>query len=192
MPGYKVRLAFDADYSDYLYAADDLRELSGKDLHGKRNHFNRFCRAHPDFAYHQASFSDRDEALALVKNWCDERKLDCLNLCLSDYRAIRQLFDDFDLLDIRGGVIRISGRIAAFALGSLLNDDTAVIHFEKADAAYPGIYSAINKLVLDHSFPEAKYVNREEDMGISGLRKAKQSYGPIRLIKKYEAIIRKA
>jgi len=191
IPGYQVNISLNQDYSDYLYDAADLRDLSGKDLHGKRNHFNRFCRSYPDYVYSPAQASDRDEALALVKAWCDEKKLDCLNLCLSDYRAIRQLYEDFDRLDIRGGSIRIGGRLAAFALGSLLNGDTAVIHFEKADATYHGIYSAINKLVLDHAFPEVLYVNREEDMGIGGLRKAKQSYCPIRLIDKYEAILLK-
>lgn len=190
--GYKVRIAYDPDYSDYLYEAGPLRELSGKDLHGKRNHFNRFIRTYPDHVYQNITAADRDEALALVKDWCDERKLDCLNLCLSDYRAIRQIFDNFNELDIRGGSIRIGGKLVAFALGSLMNSDTAVIHFEKADAAYQGIYSAINKLVLDNAFLEANYVNREEDMGISGLRKAKLSYGPIRLIKKYEALLSKA
>lgn len=191
LPGYKVRLAFDPDYSDYLYDADALRELSGKDMHGKRNHFNRFCRTYPDFEYRPAQVSDREEALALVKAWCDDRKLDCLNLCMSDYRAIRQIFDNFNELDVRGGTIRIGGHLAAFALGSLLGGDTAVIHFEKADGSYVGLYAAINKLVLDHAFPEASFVNREEDMGISGLRKAKQSYGPIRLIRKYEAMLQK-
>ncbi|HAL74879.1 MAG TPA: hypothetical protein DCM45_07330 [Clostridiales bacterium] len=192
LPDYQIQISHNPDYSDYLYDAAELRDLSGKDLHGKRNHFNRFCRSYPDYVYSPAQASDRDEALSLVKAWCDEKKLDCLNLCLSDYRAIRQLYEDFDSLDIRGGSIRIGGRLAAFALGSLLDGDTAVIHFEKADATYHGIYSAINKLVLDHAFPEVRYVNREEDMGIGGLRKAKQSYGPIRLIHKYEAVLLKA
>ena len=92
-------------------------------------------------------------------------------------------------LDVRGGCIRIDGKLAAFALGSLLNGDTAVIHFEKADAAYDGLYAAINMLVLKNAFPEVKWVNREEDMGIPGLRKAKESYNPVRQVHKYEAVL---
>ncbi len=148
-------------------------------------------RQYPDDTYHEAQAADRDEALALVKSWSDEKGIDPLNLNASDYRAIRQLYDHFAALDIRGGSIRVGGRLVAFSLGSLLNKDTAVIHFEKADACCPGLYAAINKLVLDHAFPEAVYVNREEDMGIKGLRQAKQSYGPIRLIRKYEALLEK-
>ncbi len=187
LPGYRVRLAYDPDFDDYLYDAGELRQLSGKALHGKRNHLNKFCRTYPDYEYHPITAADRDEALRLVKSWCEEKNLDCLNLCLSDYRAIRQLFDDFDRLDVRGGSIRVGGRMVAFALGSLLNGDTAVIHFEKADAAFDGLYAAINKMVLDNAFPDVRFVNREEDMGIRGLRKAKASYGPIRMIHKYEA-----
>ncbi len=189
LPGYEVILTHNPDYDDYLYDAEELRQLSGKALHGKRNHVNRFCRTFPDFEYRPIAVSDRDEALALVKSWCDEKELDCLNLCISDYRAIRQIFDDFSLLDIHGGSIRVGGRLVAFALGSLIRKDTAVIHFEKAIAGYEGLYAAINKLVLEHAFPNVRYVNREEDMGIPGLRKAKLSYGPIRMIHKYEALL---
>jgi hypothetical protein len=191
LPGYRVKLAYNPDYDDYLYDAEELRQLSGKALHGKRNHLNRFCRSYPDFEYRPITAGDRDEALALVRSWCEEKELDCLDLCISDYRAIRQIFDDFAALDVRGGTIRVGGRLIAFALGSLMREDMAVINFEKADAGYEGLYAAINKYVLDHAFPDVKYVNREEDMGIRGLRKAKRSYNPIRMIHKYEAWLEK-
>lgn len=191
LDGYTARICHNRDFSDYLYDAEDLRQLSGKALHGKRNHINKFMRLYSDFDYRPITAGDKDEALNLVKEWCDEKNLDYLNLQQSDYRAIRQLFDDFSELDIRGGTIRVNNRLVAFALGSLMRGNTAVIHFEKADAAYQGLYSVINKLVLDNAFPEAEFVNREEDMGIRGLRKAKNSYGPVRMIHKYEALITK-
>lgn len=191
MPGYRAKLAYDPDFDDYLYDAEELRQLSGKSLHGKRNYLNRFCRIYPGFEYRPIVREDREEALFLVKSWCDEKGLDCLNFCISDYRAIRQVFDDFASLDLRGGSIRIGGKMTAFALGSLMNADTAVIHFEKADAKYDGVYAAINKFVLDYAFPEARMVNREEDMGLRNLRKAKESYSPIRMIHKYEAWLQK-
>ncbi len=186
---YDMAVSYNRDFSDYIYDAQALRDLSGKSMHGKRNHVNRFMRTYPDFVYEQIQPEDRDEALGLVKAWCDEKELDCMDLTNSDYRAIRQLFLDFDKLDLYGGTIRVNGQLAAFSLGSLPRPDTAVIHFEKADAAYRGLYAVINKLTLDRTFPDVKYVNREEDMGIRGLRKAKKSYEPVRMIKKYEATI---
>jgi hypothetical protein len=186
LSGYQIQLTCDHDFDDYLYDAAALRDLSGKTLHGQRNHFNRFRRACNLYEYRPISAADRDEALGLVKAWCDERALDCRDMTQSDYMAIRQVFADFDALDVRGGSIRIGGRLVAFALGSL-RGETAVIHFEKAATGYSGLYAAINKLVLEHAFPQVRYVNREEDMGIDGLRQAKIAYGPIRMISKFEA-----
>ena len=186
---YRCSISHNLDYSDYIYDADKLRQLSGKALHGKRNHYNQFCRTYPEFEYRPISPSDEEDALAIVKSWCDEKNVDCMNLCESDYRAIRRLFHDMPELDVRGGSIRIGGKMVAFALGSFIRDDTAVIHFEKAESNYVGLYAAINKLVLEHAFPDATWVNREEDMGMLGLRKAKESYGPVRMIPKYEALL---
>jgi hypothetical protein len=191
LPGYTAEISYNADFSDYLYDAGQLRNLRGKAMHRKRNHYNKFCRRYPDFIYSSITPAHKQQALALVQDWCDEKEVDCLNLCESDYRAVRQLFLDMRQLAVRGGCIHIGGQLVAFALGSLLNNDTAVIHFEKAVAGYDGLYAAINKLVLEKEFPAVKYVNREEDMGIAGLRKAKESYLPIRLIHKYEALLHK-
>ncbi len=189
LTGYTAEISYNADFSDYIYDAESLRSLSGKAMHRKRNHYNKFCRSYPDFVYSSIRVADRQQALALVQAWCDEKKVDCLNLCESDFRAVRQLFKDMAQLDIKGGCIRIDGQLVAFALGSRLAEDTAVIHFEKAVTGYDGLYAAINKLVLEQEFPDVKYVNREEDMGIAGLRKAKESYLPLRLVHKYEALL---
>ncbi len=191
LKGYKAVISCNLDFSDYLYEVRDLRSLSGKALHGQRNHLNRFFRTNPDYQYSSISTADRDEALALVRRWCEEKNLDCMDLTNSDYRAVRQLFVDFEKLDVRGGAIRLDGQLVAFSLASLMRPDTAVIHFEKADASVRGLYTVINKLVLDNEFADVQYVNREEDMGIRGLRKAKRSYGPIRMIDKYEVTLTK-
>ena len=184
--GYRAEIKNDLNFSDYLYDADSLRALNGKQLHGKRNHFNRFLRSYPDFQFRKLTVNDREGALNLVKDWCQDRQVDCLDPVLSDYLPIRQLFDDFARLDVRGGAIWIGQELVAFAMGSLMRDDTAVIHFEKAHPGYVGLYAAINKLVLEEVFPAIKWINREEDMGIEGLRKAKESYTPVRMIAKYE------
>lgn len=190
--GYRVRLAYDRIFSDYLYDAEALRQLSGKSLHAKRNHFNRFLRTYPDYEYETLTPAHRDEALALVAEWCREKQIDCQNLRNSDYRVISNLFKYYEQLQLRGGMIRINGTLAAFAIGSLNGPESAVVHIEKARAEYPGLYAAINKLVLDHEFSDVRWINREEDLGIGGLRKAKLSYGPERLIHKYEAILTRA
>lgn len=186
LKGYHVEIRNDPDYSDYLYDADALRGLNGKQLHGKRNHFNRFLRSYPDFQFGKLTVDDREGALKLVKDWCQDRQVDCHDPASSDYLPIRQLFDAFAGLAVRGGAIRIGQELVAFAMGSLMRDDTAVIHFEKAHPGYVGLYAAINKLVLEEVFPAVRWINREEDMGIEGLRKAKESYAPVRMIAKYE------
>jgi len=191
LQGYEAKITCNPDFSDYVYLVEDLRNLSGKALHGQRNHINRFMRTYPDYRYSSISTDDRDEALALVRTWCEEKDLDCMDLTNSDYRAVRQLFVDFEKLDVRGGAIRLGGQLVAFSLASLMRPDMAVIHFEKADASIRGLYAAINKFVLDHEFADVKYVNREEDMGIRGLRKSKRSYGPVHMVDKYEVTLTK-
>ena len=98
----------------------------------------------------------------------------------------------FEALDYKGAVIRIDGKIAAFTLGEMLNDETVVVHVEKANGTITGLYGVINQEFLLHEWPEAKYVNREEDTGAEGLRKAKLSYHPVELIKKYKGVYRHA
>jgi len=180
---------YNENSSDYLYDGEALRTLSGNALHKKRNHVNKFMKTYPDFVYARLTRQDRDECLALVKSWCEAKGIDCCNVAESDYSMIRRLFDDFDLLDIHGGLIRIGGQVRAFAMGSIGNGNRAFIHFEKADQEIVGIYAAINQMVLQNEFPHVDAVDREEDLGIPGLRKAKQSYEPIAWLKKYKAWI---
>ena len=98
---------------------------------------------------------------------------------------IKRVFDHWQDLEARGGAIRINGKIVAFSIGSIGRDEVGFIHFEKADIQYDGLYAAINKLVLENEFPTIRYVNREEDLGIPGLRKSKESYFPIRKVSKW-------
>jgi hypothetical protein len=189
LQGYRVKIGYDRSFSDYLYEAQSLRQLSGKDLHAKRNHFNRFLRTYPRHEFSPLTSADTEEALQLVLEWCKEKGTDCSDITQSDYRPIKMLLDYFDELQLRGGAIRIDGQLVAFSIASEPWNQTGIIHVEKARAEYPGLYAAINKMTLDTILPEVLYVNREEDLGIPGLRKAKLSYGPCRLIHKYEAIL---
>ncbi|MCQ2483265.1 MAG: ATP-grasp domain-containing protein [Clostridia bacterium] len=176
------------DFSDYLYDAEQLRELKGKSYSKKRNHVSKFLRLYSDYRYVSLTEKYFDECIELVKLWATARDIECDDIDNCDYLMIKSLFDNWNVLKARGGAIIIDNKIRAFAVGSKGSDELAFIHFEKADISYEGIYAAINQLVLKNEFPEVKYVNREEDLGISGLRKAKESYFPIEMIDKYSVV----
>ena len=162
---------------DYIYDTSDLATLSGKKFHKKRNHLNKFIKT---YSYEYIAVTS--ENIDILKNaavhlYTDEDKLDS---GLSDeYYAINELINNFDTLGLKAGVITIDGNIAAYSIGEVQNGDTALIHTEKADRNYDGAYAAINYEFIRHEFTGTKFVNREEDMGIDGLRQAKTSYNPI-------------
>ncbi len=179
-------MGYDADSSDYLYDAESLRTLAGKKYVKKRNHWNRFLRLYPDYSYESLSPAIFEECLSLAKTWVNSKEIDINDAEESDYYMIKRLFDNWENLSARGGAIKISGRIAAFSVGSIGRDDIGFIHFEKADTSFDGIYAAINKLVLVNEFPNIRFINREEDLGIPGLRKSKESYFPITKVNKWK------
>ena len=106
--------------------------------------------------------------------------------------AIHEVFDNYEAFQLKGGVIRIDGRVVAFTFGEALNTDTAVIHVEKADPNVRGAYPAINQGFVEHAWSNMTYINREEDMGLPGLRKAKESYKPEKMIEKFNATVKGA
>ena len=182
------------DLADYMYLGEDLRELKGRKYHSKRNHLSNFRKNYPDYVYESMTADMVEEVWQYLEDWCGQKacsgSLDTGLHC--EQKAIREALDHFEALDYKGAVIRIDGKIAAFTLGEMLNDETVVIHVEKANGAITGLYGAINQEFLLHEWPEAKYVNREEDTGAEGLRKAKLSYHPVELIKKYKGVYRHA
>jgi hypothetical protein len=133
-----------------------------------------------------------EEVWQYLESWCGQKacsgSLDSGLHC--EQKAIREALDHFEVLDYKGAVIRLDGNIVAFTLGEMLNDNTVIIHVEKADGTITGLYGAINQEFLLHEWPTVQYVNREEDTGAEGLRKAKLSYHPVELIKKYKGVYR--
>ncbi len=109
----------------------------------------------------------------------------------SEDRGIVEIMKNFQNLDVTAAGIKIDGKLAAFTIGERVSEETAVIHIEKADSSFTGIYQAINYLFLKNEFSDLKYVNREEDLGIEGLRQAKLSYNPVMFGKKYRAELKK-
>ncbi len=175
---------FDRDNSDYVYRTLDLIQLSGRKYHKKKNFLNRFMKNFT-FEYRHLDMELVECLLDMQEKWCQIKECaDKPDLLAEDY-AIYEALTHFEELDYRGGAIQINSRIEAFSIGELLNTDTAVIHFEKADPEIPGLYGAINQLFCANDWSNIEYINREQDLGIEGLRKAKESYNPHHMVNKY-------
>jgi len=182
--------AFDADraLADYIYLAEDLRTLPGRKYQPKRNHINRFT-AEYDYRYEPLVRERFDECLLLEAEWRQARSGQGHTSEMgAEQRAMQQAFAHFEELGMRGGCLYVGGRLAAFTYGSPLNGDTFDCHVEKADTEYDGAFAMINKLFAEHLPAEYRYINREEDMGLEGLRRSKLSYHPALLGNKSTAI----
>ncbi len=176
--------SLDRDNSDYVYLTLDLIRLAGRKYHKKKNLLNRFAKYYT-FEYRHLDIELVECLLDMQEKWCRIKECgDKPDLLAEDY-SIYEALTHFEELDCQGGAIQINATIEAFSLGESLNTDTAVIHFEKANPGIPGLYSAINQLFCSHEWSHMKYINREQDLGIEGLRKAKESYNPHHMLNKY-------
>lgn len=179
----------DADRGDfdYVYTVEKLSTLRGKKLHGKRNHIARF-KDDNDWSYEPLSRENMDECREMAKLWIDQREEKWNEEMEQEMRVLEKAFVYFDELGLFGGVLRKKNEIVAFTMGERLNSNTMVVHFEKAFPELQGAYPMINQQFVLHEGQEFTYVNREEDTGDLGLRKAKLSYYPDILLKKYIAV----
>lgn len=191
LQNYKAEIRFRQEYSDYLYEAEKMRSLKGKEMHAKRNHLNRFFKNHPEAVFAPLTAEDAPDALALALDWALAHGFNPEDMRNVDYRALKSLFEKFNKLNVKGGTLREAGKLLAFSAYSHRPDDCAFCHFEKAAIGYEDAYVAINALSLRELFPDVKWVNREEDLGLEGLRKAKMSYGPARFVNKYEVLLKR-
>ena len=169
---------------DYVYLQEKLATLSGRKLHGQKNHFNAFVKAHPDYTYEEMDEHNIPECLELGDAWCDERK--AADPSIEEERvALHESLKYFRDLGLRGGCLRWDGKIQAFSYGTKINSDTAILHVEKAVMGVRGAYIAMTKEFAAHAWTDCKYLNREEDMGIPGLRKAKLDLKPEFMLEKF-------
>lgn len=182
----EFELRYYRDYSDYLYETDTLAYLKGKKLAGKRNFINRF-QAHSDWSYESMNHSNMEECWALELEWLKSKETHWDDMMAAEKLALRTALDYFFELGLTGGVLRQQGQVVAFAIGEELNPDTMVVHFEKANAEVVGAFQMINQQFVLHACQDHAYVNREDDVGDLHLRKAKTSYSPYDLVKKYSA-----
>lgn len=172
------------DYADYIYLRTDLATLVGKKFQSKRNFTNRFKREHPDYEYAPITAENIDECLKLEEEWCKVNNCDQFEGTGNERRALTFALTNFDKIGLTGGLIRIEGKIVAFSFGMPINHDTFGVHVEKADTSVDGAYAMINMEFAQRIPEQYTYVNREEDLGIAGLRKAKLSYNPEILLEK--------
>ena len=191
--GNAFRIHADRDSHDYVYLVDDLSELKGKKYHRKRGHFKRFCETYPDHTFEVICEENRAEAEALTEKWFAEREAadPGADFCMEKH-AIKKAFCEGEALGLIGYALRVHGEICAITFGSRPRHDTVNVHFEKALTSVEGAYAAINHGFAEYvkeTFPDVIYLNREDDVGIEGLRKAKLSYYPHHMIEKWWACL---
>ncbi len=178
----------DRDNADYVYRREDLATLAGRNFTKKRNHINQCLTAY-NCQYEIITPKTIAECLAMQDRWCAAR--DCKTepgLC-GEYRAIEETLQHYTEFGLTGGAIRIDGTIEAFAVGEALSPSTAVCHFEKAMSQFHGLGQLINQWFARDNLAGFTYVNREQDLGIPGLRRAKETYFPEHLVEKVRIVL---
>jgi hypothetical protein len=173
----------DRNTFDYIYSSSELINLSGRKFHGKRNHLNQFLRKY-QWEYLSLDPGLAEECLNIDSEWFNLTNTNCRELS-EEEEAMALVMNNFAALKVTGGVIKVEGKIAALAVGEELNADTVVIHIEKANTEYDGMFPAINQQFAANCWSSYEFINREEDMGLEGLRQAKLSYNPVKMIEKF-------
>lgn len=177
------------DYFDYVYLREHLALLKGKKFQAKRNHINNFKKQYPSYEYIPITPDVVPQCLRLECQWYKANLADNDDEELTDERrSLTYALYHYDKLGLIGGAICVEGEIVAFTFGSPINHQTFGVHVEKADTRFEGAYAIINQEFAAHLPEQYIYVNREEDLGIEGLRKAKLSYNPTILLEKSAAI----
>ena len=174
-------IEFDRNASDYIYKTSDLMSLSGKKFHAKKNHVNSFIKSYKyDFVEYDESYYQK--ILDLYDKWMSnsEHKVDP-----NERIAITTAMNDYKQLGLKIGILLVDNDIAAFTMSAISKFNVAQVFFEKADTQYKGIYAMINYINANQFLSQTEFINREEDMGIEGLRKAKLSYNPDTIYEKY-------
>ena len=181
-PG-EFEIKYDRDIADYIYETEALIGLKGKKYHGKKNHVNKFMKTY-DWSYEEVGPDNLEECLSMLRQWkrnnCEKEDPEMVaEICVAEAALIEK-----DFLGLKAGLIRADGRVVAFSVGEKIHPDTFCVHIEKAYADVPGAYAVINQQFLIHEAADCRYVNREDDVGEPGLRRAKLSYHPVFMVEK--------
>lgn len=176
------------DSFDYLYNAQDLITLAGKKYQSKRNHASRFKKTY-QWIYEDITPENIAECAAMNEEWCRQYGCNENDSLQKETCAVKRALQYFFELQLTGGLLRVDGKVVAYTVGERLNSDTFIVHIEKAFSEFHGVYQAMNQLFAEKHAAGFRYINREDDAGDEGLRKAKLSYQPVELIEKYIATI---
>lgn len=180
--GDKFSIEEDRANFDYIYESSKLISLSGKKLHSKKNHYNNFIKNN-NFYAEEINKNNIEDCIKAACEWCKIN--DCKGYLKYELKAIKELLLNKEKLDFIGLAVYVSDALSAFTIGEKINENMAIIHIEKADAEINGLYTYINKYFIENYFSDIPYINREQDLGKEGLRKAKLSYQPFKLEPKY-------
>lgn len=174
--------------SDYIYGQTELSTLAGKAYHKKKNHVSKFMRTYETFMYSEIGDGNIDDAIVVEESWYQEHIKDGDASVEAEYNAIKEALLYYNELELTGGIIYVNQLPVAMTIASYINAKAVDIHFEKCIGEYAlnGGYAAINQLYA-RTLKDVLYINREEDINIPGLRKAKESYHPKMMLKKYSA-----
>ncbi len=183
--GERLKVEFLDSASDYMYHASDLINLAGKKYSGKRNHISQFLRQYGDYEYVTVNETNLGECRRILDEWCDRNESECVHPDNCERLACYELLDNWSKLPLKGALIKVAGRFEALTVGEQLNPETAAIRIEKGNSQIHGIYTVINRDFCAHEWSHMKYINREEDMGLEGLRKSKLSYNPAFMVNKF-------
>ena len=180
------------DY-DYVYLLEKMVSLKGKKLHRKRNHLNAFIRNNLVWTFETITEENKAECIEMNKKWCIDIGCKDDKSLMDENCATKYFLKYFNELELQGGLIRVEDEVVAYTIGEVLNSDTYVLHIEKAFKDVQGAYPIINQQFaawVQEKYPHLIYINREEDMGAEGLRKAKLSYYPDKMAVKYRAVLK--
>ena len=174
----RFKIGIEENNFDYIYESENLINLSGRKFSSKRNHITRFVNNY-NYRVEDINTHNVQECIKLAQEWCRANNSD--GLISYETESIITMLNNFHKLKFYGMVVYVEDKISAFTIGEIANEEMAIIHVEKAFSEVQGLYPFINKTFAEKYFKDIKFINREDDMGLEGLRKAKQSYHPYKL-----------
>ncbi len=191
MPG-RFHFTSDRDYADYIYLRSDLATLKGKKYQSKRNHINRFRNTYPNHRYEPITPDNIAQCIEFEEKWCRANRCDENKSTCNERKALNFAMNHFEELGLMGGILYVDDMMVAFTFGMPINQTEFGVNAEKADANIDGAYTMINYEFANRIPEQYTYINREEDLGVEGLRKAKLSYHPDILLEKYMACLKES
>ena len=181
----KIKINKNRDAFDYVYSVEKLSTLSGRKYHSKKNHFNSFKNNY-NFIYEEINENNLQDCIRFANEWYSETE--ATPPLLKEQKVLIKAFENYFKLNLIGAIIKINEKIVAFCVGEkMYKENIFCTHFEKASSEFQKAYTVINKLFSEFSINNFEFVNREDDAGIEGLRKAKLSYYPELILEKYYA-----